>query len=438
MMIFSLYLSSYYDLNLHSTSDITLKKYLSTSNSSLLPEFFIGSSFFRIIIPTIFLLLLLHFLFQNIFKKEKKKKELRKEEKQLEKKIEEVEKDMSEDGGKMKENGSKMNIRMELENEIGRREDFEKRRKEEGEKLMKGKRITEEKIKKKNEEKRINLLIAFKYIQIGNMFLVGVYLYLKENILFDNMEKSKLIKIYLPRLCLVLMITSYILLILRQIKRKNASMTFTFLQLYLLSILPFIINLLLLLGNNAMIIFSLMLIFLFFHWKLMGTLQLSEHPQTAAFLAASALYFWYVFGNKPQIAALQVMNAYIGFETFNYYVCGILLILNSSGAFLIILLLIPFTLLPTSSSILFSFPLVSSSLTISSCNSSLHLLKIILFYLSFFGSAIANTSINCTYNRGALLLVEDFAPKFFFDSMIYIVNVFVGGGVVLVSWIYGF
>lgn len=432
MMIFSLYFSSYFDLNLLSTSDITLKKYLSTS-SSLLPYSILHSSLLRILLPTILLFLLLLLLFKNLLRKEEEMEGAKKE-------LKEEEEGEKEDGGRRESGSKRENGGRMLEDESGRKEDVDEKRKEEGEKLMKRTRSKKEGIKRTNEERRrISFLSVFKYIQIGNMLLVGLYFFFKENILFENMEKSKLIKLYIPRLCLLLLITSYIVIILRKLKKRHISRSFTFLEEYLLSVIPFIINLLLLLGNNAMIIFLLILLFLFFHWKLMGALQLSEQPQTPAFLAAAALYFWYVFGNKPQIAALQVINAYIGFESFNYYLCGILLFLNSSGAFLIFLLLIPFTLLPASSSIFLSSPLFSSSLSISSSNlSSLHLLKTISFYLSFFGSAIVCTSINCTYNRGALLLVEDFAPKFFFDSLIYVVNVLVGGSVVIVSWIYGF
>ena len=139
----------------------------------------------------------------------------------------------------------------------------------------------------------------------------------------------------------------------------------------------------------------------------MKNLDLSTNVQTITYLATISYNFWYAFGNKPQVAALQVINAYVGFEQFNFYISGTLLVINCGASFILIMC---------------SIPAIHAFLNEKETSEEVKRLKYlrdIVYYGLYFLVALSLTSANCIVQRRALLLIEDFAPKFFFEGCIF-------------------
>lgn len=45
-------------------------------------------------------------------------------------------------------------------------------------------------------------------------------------------------------------------------------------------------------------------------------------------LGVISSYFWFMFGNRCYISAMNIEPAYVGFPKFNFYITGMLLIIS--------------------------------------------------------------------------------------------------------------
>ncbi len=244
-----------------------------------------------------------------------------------------------------------------------------------------------------------------------NYFIVSLYFFLKENVLLSEMEKSSLIKTILPRISYLLAFSSVFFYVFsfKKIVSFSKENKFSFF------ILPFLISSLMIFGKNAFILCLLLLVIILLYTNAMKRLGLSSNIQTYVYLSTISFYFWYAFGNKPQIAALQVSYTFVGFEHFNYYASGILLIINCGASFILIMLSIPAIngLLNNDKEDLFENKKTYEEVK------RLKYLRDIIYYGIYFLVTVMCTSANCIVQRRALLLIEDFAPKFFFDGCIF-------------------
>ena len=257
-----------------------------------------------------------------------------------------------------------------------------------------------------------------KTLQINSFFLiflnyliVSLYFFLKENVLFSEMEKSSIIKTVLPRISYLLAFSSVFFNVVSYKKMSSFPKETKFSYF----LLPFLISSLMIFGKNAFILCLLLMLIVILYTNAMKRLGLSSNIQTYVYLSAISFYFWYAFGNKPQIAALQVINVYVGFEHFNYYASGILLIINCGASFLLVMLSIPAIngLLKNDEKDLFENNKKNEEVK------KLKYLRDIIYYGIYFLATLMCTSANCIVQRRALLLIEDFAPKFFFDGCIF-------------------
>lgn len=245
-----------------------------------------------------------------------------------------------------------------------------------------------------------------------NFSIVSLYFILRENLFFTEMEKSELIKIILPQISYFLTFFTIVFCIFS----VKAFSKFSKEKIFVLFFLPCSVTYLMILGRNSLILCVLLLSTIYLYIKTMKKIRLANHIQTFAYIAALSYYFWYAFGNKPQIAALQVSNAYVGLDKFNYYISGILLICNCGGSFFLILLLIPvINLLIRNEE---EWNLVEKE-KVCLVRKIIYLKEILYFGIYYLVSLVC-TSGNCIVQRRALLLIEDFAPKFFFDGCIFV------------------
>lgn len=261
----------------------------------------------------------------------------------------------------------------------------------------------------------------YSCLVIMNFSVVSSYFFLKENILFDEMEKNSFIRTTLPKTSYFLsLMTIIIYFSLSKRKCPNLSREIKFIQI----ILPIWISSLMIIGKNSFILCLCLFYILYLYIQTMKYLRLSENIQTFAYLSCLSYYFWHAFGNKPQIAALQVNNVYIGFETFNFYISGVLLIINCGASFLLLVCLLPLVNL-FSKKVINVYHYEDEKKT--NMEKFIYFRNVIYFGI-YFVVAITCTSANCIVQRRALLLIEDFAPKFFFDGVIFaFVNLILGG-----------
>lgn len=246
---------------------------------------------------------------------------------------------------------------------------------------------------------------------IINFWVVTSFFFLKENYIFDEMEKTNLIKTILPRISYFL--AFFALLI--HFFFPNESLTLSKEGKFMLILLPIGISSLMIIGKNSHIICLCLFSIVYNYIKTIKCLNIYDNIQTAAYLSSLSYYFWYAFGNKPQIAALQVNNVYIGFETFNFYISGTMLIVNCGASFLLLIFLLPVAdvLYRKGEFVLYEFERNNN------VKKMTYIKNLIVFSL-YFLVTITCTSLNCIVQRRALLLIEDFAPKFFFDGAIFV------------------
>lgn len=245
---------------------------------------------------------------------------------------------------------------------------------------------------------------------IINFFVVTFFFFLKENYLFDEMEKSNLIKIILPRISYFLVLIALIIHFIF----SHESLTLSKEGKFILIILPIGISSLMIIGKNSHIICLCLFLVVYLYIKIIKFLKLYGNIQTAVYLSSLSYYFWYAFGNKPQIAALQVNNVYIGFETFNFYISGTMLIINCGASFLFLIFSLPAidVIYRKGELVLYEFERNNQA-------KKMGYIKNVIVFSLYFLVAITCTSLNCIVQRRALLLIEDFAPKFFFDGAIF-------------------
>jgi len=228
---------------------------------------------------------------------------------------------------------------------------------------------------------------------------------------FPEMDKEPIIRTIIPRISFIL---SFITAMLTALNLNQDQFIITPKMKFYLFSLSYGISFLMVFGKNAFILCLLLFFVIRNYLKIMQNLNLYENVQTLTYVATISYFFWYAFGNKPQIAALQVANAYVGFEHFNYYSSGILLIINCGASFLLTGLIIPFYA---------SFKIENKILMERETNNEsvkLNYIKCVMYFGFYFLTTLMCTSANCIVQRRALLLIEDFAPKFFFDGCIFI------------------
>lgn len=251
-------------------------------------------------------------------------------------------------------------------------------------------------------------------LYFSNFLIVVLHFILKEELFFSRNDHYPLFNIYLPRASFVLTLICTINNIL--VKNEKTPKLPKDIKFYVY-IFPFCISSLMIFGKNGIFLVVVLFFVLKNYISTVKVLGLFEHMQTVTYLASISYFFWYAFGNKPQIAALQVSNVYLGLEKFNFYISGLFLVINCGASFILCMLSLP----------LFSLKKKEEDLNQNESRSliekegiKLNYIRVVLVFGLYFMTSVACTSANCIVQRRALLLIEDFAPKFFFDSCIFI------------------
>ena len=183
----------------------------------------------------------------------------------------------------------------------------------------------------------------------------------------------------------------------------------------------------LLIGRQAfaLVLLHLGAIFCFFRLKLLAT-EVFNSTSGFTFLALFSYYFWNMHGYRPQIAAAQVSNAFLGVSGFSHILGGLLLLLNGGAPFIIVALTTPFLCDLEKKNGSFDFKLIKKKRSYEKFIVKRAFLTSRYLYLILSLMCILTmTCINSALERRALLLIEDFSPKFFFELLICVFSVFV-------------
>lgn len=251
-------------------------------------------------------------------------------------------------------------------------------------------------------------------LHFSNFMIVILHFILKEELFFSKTDHYSLVNIYLPRTSFLLTSISIINNILSKTEKPFKLSKDVKFYVY---ILPFCISSLMIFGKNGMFLAVVLFLVIKKYISTMKILGLFEHMQTVTYLASISYFFWYAFGNKPQIAALQVSNVYLGLEKFNFYISGLFLLINCGASFILCMFSLPFFSLSKKEE---DFNQNESRPLLEKEGIKLNHIRVVLVFGLYFMTSVACTSANCIVQRRALLLIEDFAPKFFFDSCIFI------------------
>jgi hypothetical protein len=183
-------------------------------------------------------------------------------------------------------------------------------------------------------------------------------------------ENSFWIKSYLPRM-------SYIITLATLFNRD--------VKIFLASFLP---SLLLILGEQSPIVVLTLCAQIYGFYKELDQNKFQHIP--GIFIGMTALQYFFSTGHRSNFPSLQIGAAFTGFEVFNYYLSGILLIINTFGCLLIIFVV---------------------HIVIESKKQHLALYHIFTNSLRIMLIATLNTAIN----RRHLMVWPIFAPKYIFD-----------------------
>eukprot|EP00828_Plagiopyla_frontata_P049296 TRINITY_DN9766_c0_g1_i2.p1 TRINITY_DN9766_c0_g1~~TRINITY_DN9766_c0_g1_i2.p1 ORF type:complete len:352 (-),score=22.50 TRINITY_DN9766_c0_g1_i2:32-1087(-) len=267
-------------------------------------------------------------------------------------------------------------------------------------------------MKKFEQNSNLGIYYIYLILLIVQFSLIGCYFTLKE--LFFEGEKMTLVTTILPRISYSL--TFLLILLGSQIDYKKFN--FSFSARTLIHFIPFLNSLFLILGSQSLAIFLFSLIFILSIQKIFRSVKFELF--LPIFLGQFSIQLWLFFGNRPKISALNFNSAYIGFEKFQTQISGLLLLLNFLGPFIISLFFFMVFSNQNTKSIK-TFLISSNKLSFKQLeiNKWKFFYQLIIFQ-SYFLVEIISVCLNCTLNQKNLLLVEDFAPKFLFDLIIFI------------------
>lgn len=168
----------------------------------------------------------------------------------------------------------------------------------------------------------------------------------------------------------------------------------------------------LLVGPSA--VTSFVLLFLAFQLLNYGFMHTKAESVSYPFIIALvSFYGYFCTGHTNQVTNVRVSQGFVGFEEFNFFISGLLVLINTMSSFILGMIFISAYVRQiktkrgeTKGKKGDLFGDVFSARTW-------------MLYLIFFTASFATTSINCSLNLDSLLLVYDFAPKYFIDSSIY-------------------
>jgi len=167
----------------------------------------------------------------------------------------------------------------------------------------------------------------------------------------------------------------------------------------------------LLVGSNAVASF----VFLFLAFKLLNYCFMQTKAESVSYpfiIALVSLYGYFCTGHTNQVTNIRVSQGFVGFEEFNFFISGLLVLINTMSSFIL------------------GMVFISSYIKQVKVNGEmkgknqkrvgeLFSAKTWLLYGIFFTASFVGTGINCSLNLESLLLVYDFAPKYLIDTSIY-------------------
>jgi len=222
------------------------------------------------------------------------------------------------------------------------------------------------------------LVVVFSKLEVNlkvlgfsaNVLVVASFWALQDTYILN--ENSVWIKAYLPRI-------SYCLSGVLMLGKDPLY--------FLLGVSP---SLLLILGYQSPLVVLCFFVQVYFFEKAQFP---KNGPVVGLFYALAVFQYFYVTGHRCNFPSLQVAAAFVGFETFNFYISGVLMLFNTFGVFFA----------------LFGINVVHSPQT---------QVEAFKYVTKFFFVNLLLTTLNTAVNRRHLMVWPIFAPKFIFDFFI--------------------
>jgi len=168
----------------------------------------------------------------------------------------------------------------------------------------------------------------------------------------------------------------------------------------------------LLVGPNAVTSFVLLfLAFQLLNYSFMHTK--SESVSYPFMIALVSFYGYFCTGHTNQVTNVRVSQGFVGFEEFNFFISGLLVLINTMSIFILGMIFISAFIRQV------KMKRGETKGKKGDLFGDVFSAKTWMLYLIFFTASFASTSINCSLNLESLLLVYDFAPKYLIDSSIY-------------------
>ena len=167
----------------------------------------------------------------------------------------------------------------------------------------------------------------------------------------------------------------------------------------------------LIMGEKNLLTMLIMKVVYQLFFTLMKETGSGDHPYSSVLLANLGAFFYFATGHGNQTSTIQMDKGFIGMEKGSIYISFILIVFNTLYSHIcsIFCFMILFVQSTTREYFGGNFPRESRKYRKlrSSVNYVIHFLGSIMF-----------TAINCLYNFESLLLLYDFAPKYFMEVMI--------------------
>lgn len=164
----------------------------------------------------------------------------------------------------------------------------------------------------------------------------------------------------------------------------------------------------LIMGENNLL--TLLLIRMAFNssLKFVKELDAEDRPYIYCLLATLGSVFFFATGHGNQTSTLQVQKGFLGFEKFNIYISGTLVLINTFISYIYgtIYFMIAFERKP---------PMEACSVKHKREDRQYKKIQAIMFYFICPLVSLLLVMLNCYVNRESLILVYDFAPKYMFE-----------------------